>query len=196
MDLLAVEQPADEARQPGLGLELIGDAARGRHHLAPLQHCTTGGTLEVTPQHWHPRCPVLAVMRVHDVVGELLGLCSHMPAVAPTERVGPHLVAAPQDRVLAGATLLLLLECQFVLGQCEKRFALEPVDRRRHIPVDLHSLGDQTALVVLSGERQQHARLDHREVPGAKLRPISGHQRVPQLRSVRPTAAARQDRRS
>ena len=117
-------------------------------------------------------------MRVDDVLGELFGVLE-MAAVAPPECRGSHLVAAPQDRVLAGVALLLLLERQPVFGDREEGLAVEPVNRRGHVPVDVRAIGDQLALVVLPGEREQDAGLDHRKVADAEQRPVGGGQSEP-----------------
>jgi hypothetical protein len=99
-----------------------------------------------------------------------------VPAVAAAERVTAHRVATAQDCVLAGLALFLLFRGHFTLRGRQEGVAVEPEDRCGHVTIDVGAGRDQSALVALSGERQQHTSFDHGEIPGAELCPVIGHQ--------------------
>jgi hypothetical protein len=101
-----------------------------------------------------------------------------MPAKAPIEAFCADPIAAAQDAVLADATLFGLIGRKILLGDRHEGGVVEPIDRRRHVAIDVNAFGDELAFVVLAGERQQHARLDHAEIAGAEDFAFSRGQRA------------------
>ena len=91
-----------------------------------------------------------------------------MPAKAPIETFCADPIAAAQDAVLADAALFGLIGRKILLGDRHEGGAVEPIDRRRHVAIDVDALIDELAFVILSGKRQQHTAFDHAEIAGGE----------------------------
>ena len=115
--------------------------------------------------------------RRDDLSGELLAAFD-IPAKAPIETICADPVAATQDAVLAGAALFGLIGRKILLGDRHEGVAVEPVDRRRHVAIDVDPFGDEFAFVVLTGERQQHAASIMLKSPAPKHFAVSRGQRM------------------
>ena len=118
-------------------------------------------------------------VHVDDPGGELPA-AFHMPAEAPIEALRADPVTAAQHAVLADAALFGLLGRKLVLGDRHEGGVVEPVDRRRHVAIDVGPFGDELAFVLLTGECQEHAAFNHAEIAGADERAVSRGQRMAQ----------------
>src|SRR5215469_6361660 len=61
VDLLSIEQPANEKRQSGLGFQPIADPARSGRDRTGTLHCPERRTLQVIPQARDLRRPSVAI---------------------------------------------------------------------------------------------------------------------------------------
>ena len=107
--------------------------------LSRALHRPARGPFEIAPQPRNRRRPLIAV-HADDPGGELPAAFD-MPAEAPIEALRADPIAAAQDAVLADAALFGLLGRKIILGDRHEGGAVEPVDGRRHVAIDVDALG-------------------------------------------------------